>query len=209
MKILLFFIVACSVTTSFALSNTFVGAAEKWGKFEVVFTGPSTGNPFTDNWLTADFIKGSKKITTNGFYDGNGVYKVRFMPTKAGEWNFRTKSNSRELNNKTGKVTCVDPSAENHGPVTVNGTYNFSYADGKKYYPFGTTIYAWTHQPHALQEETPRSLANGPFNKVRMCVFPTTYVHVETPPELYPYKLKSETKTAEDTKIRAIIHPVS
>ncbi|MDB5247159.1 MAG: hypothetical protein JWQ40_1553 [Segetibacter sp.] len=200
MKIVLILLFSFCTILSFAQISSVADPVERWGRFEVELKGSSTGNPFNDNWLTADFTKGTKKITTTGFYDGNGVYKIRFMPTETGEWNFRTKSNSKALNNKAGKFTCVNPSPQNHGPVIVNGTYNFSYADGKNYYPFGTTIYAWTHQPNALQEETLRSLATARFNKVRMCVFPKTYVHVETPPELYPYKAKSQTKTGEDIK---------
>ena len=50
-------------------------------------------------------------------------------------------------------------------------------ADGTPFYPFGTTCYAWIHQPEALQRQTLESLAQNPFNKVRMCVFPKWYDH--------------------------------
>ena len=29
--------------------------------------------------------------------------------------------------------------------VLVDGEHNFKYADGTRYYPMGTTAYAWTH----------------------------------------------------------------
>jgi Domain of unknown function (DUF5060)/Domain of unknown function (DUF5605)/Protein of unknown function (DUF4038) len=168
--------------------------AERWGRFEISLQGPSAGNPFTDLWLSAEFTNGIKKVEVNGFYDGDGIYKIRFMPGEQGDWNYITKSNSKALNNKKGNFKSVPASASNHGPVQVKGTYNFEYADGKIYYPFGTTIYAWIHQETALQEQTLGSLGAAPFNKVRMCVFPKVYSYVEDDPELYPYKNISATK---------------
>ena len=175
----------CCITHA-AISQ--VKTVEKWGRFEISLQGPATGNPFTNIWLTAEFTKGTKKIKVAGFYDGDGIYKIRFMPNEEGNWSFATKSNIVALNNKTGSLTCVPPSAPNHGPVKVKDVYNFEYADGKTYYPFGTTIYAWIHQGNGLQQQTLQSLQAAPFNKVRMCVFPKVYSYVEDDPELYPYK---------------------
>jgi hypothetical protein len=158
-----------------------------WGRYEVSLQGPATGNPFKDAWLTAEFSQGDKKVTVHGFYDGDGMYRVRFMPNAVGEWRYSTKSNQKSLNGKTGSFQCVPATAGNHGPVTVANTWHFKYADGQWYYPFGTTIYAWTHQGDALQEQTLQSLSHTGFNKVRMCVFPKYYSHVEEDPALYPF----------------------
>ena len=61
------------------------GAAEvahstipQWEVFEVGLAGPSSGNPFTDVHLTATFSMGNRTVAVDGFYDGNGVYRVRF-----------------------------------------------------------------------------------------------------------------------------------
>ena len=170
---------------------------ERWERFEVALAGPQTGNPFADVSLSAEFSNGAEKIKVDGFYDGNGQYKVRFMPKKTGEWKYKTFSNNKLLNGKTGAFSCIEPGKDNHGPVQVADTYHFKYADGKQYYPFGTTLYAWTHQPGGLEEITLKTLANAPFNKVRMCVFPKYYSHVENEPPYYPYVKKSETKDAK------------
>lgn len=170
---------------------------ERWERFEVTLTGPQTGNPFTDVNLSAEFSNGIEKVKVAGFYDGTGQYKVRFMPQKTGEWTYQTISNHKSLNGKKGAFTCVEPGRDNHGPVRVADTYHFKYADGKRYYPFGTTLYAWTHQPEGLEEMTLTTLANAPFNKVRMCVFPKYYSHVENEPPYYPYVKKSENKEAK------------
>jgi hypothetical protein len=179
---------------SFAASNA--DTVECWSRFETSLNGPQSRNPFTDVWLKADFSDGKLKYTVDGFYDGEGTYLIRFMPTEEGEWKFTTRSNRKELNGKTGSFRCVAASTKNHGPVKVWNTYNFHYADGKPFYPFGTTLYDWIHQGKELQEETLYSLKNSGFNKVRMCVFPKYYAHVQEEPELYPYEEKKTTKTA-------------
>jgi hypothetical protein len=186
MKKLLLLPLLCSLATALAQPST-----ERWGRYEIVLNGPTSGNPFRDVWLKADFTQGDKKITVSGFYDGDGIYKARFMPGNTGEWQYITRSNNKALNGKKGSFTCVAPKVGNHGPVKVANTWHFKYADGQWYYPFGTTIYAWTHQGEALQEQTLQSLATSGFNKVRMCVFPKYYTYVEDDPALFPFPLLS------------------
>jgi hypothetical protein len=172
---------------------------EKWDRFEASFKVPASGNPFTDVQLSAIFTNGNKSVKANGFYDGDGVYKIRFMPAETGTWNFVTSSNNKQLDKQKGSFQCIAPSAVNHGPVKVWNTYNFQYADGKPYYPFGTTVYAWTHQGQALQEQTLQTLKEAPFNKLRFCVFPKTYDHVDDEPGLYAYESTGKTNRPNGT----------
>jgi len=63
------------------LSVPFLASAqtvEKWKIFEVTLNGPSSGNPFVDNYISAVFITTGYSDTIAGFYDGNGKYIVRF-----------------------------------------------------------------------------------------------------------------------------------
>jgi hypothetical protein len=163
---------------------------EQWGIFEASFEGPSTGNPFTDVELSARFTQGDggRAQTVAGFYDGGGVYRVRFMPGARGEWRFTTASNRPELDGRTGRFNATAPTAGNHGPVRVRNTFHFAYEDGTPYFPVGTTCYAWTHQGHALEEQTLATLKDGPFNKLRMCVFPKRYAYNRNEPLLYPFE---------------------
>ena len=80
-----------------------------------------------------------------------------------------------QLNGKTGEFTVTRPPPQNHGPVRVANTYHFAYADGTPYKELGTTCYVWEWQPEALQEQTLKTLASSPFNKIRFCVFPKRY----------------------------------
>ncbi len=98
-----------------------------------------------------------------------------------------TKSNRRELDGKSGKFTCVPNPRSNHGPVRVRDTYRFGYEDGTPYYPFGTTSYAWDHQGDKLEEQTPQTLRASPFKKMRMCVFPKSYLYNTNEPQYYPF----------------------
>ncbi|NLR97938.1 DUF5060 domain-containing protein [Rhizobium sp. P38BS-XIX] len=150
-------------------------SVEKWGVFEAAFNGPSGGNPYLDVEFDAVFSQNSREIRVPGFYDGDGVYRVRFMPDNEGDWSFRTRSKTSELDGKTGSFVATKPSKGNHGPVHVHNKFHFAYADGKPFLSFGTTCYAWTHQPLDMQAQTLETLKKSRFNKIRMGVFPKDY----------------------------------
>ena len=161
---------------------------EQWDRIEISLPGTQTGNPFDDATLSATFTNGTEKHTVNGFYDGNGEFKIRFMPETTGTWTYFTQSNRNELAGKTGTFVCVNAAGENHGPVRVRGKFNFEYADGTPYYPFGTTVYAMIHQPDELLEQTFQTLERAPFNKIRICVFPKNYAFNDNEPPVYPFE---------------------
>ena len=160
----------------------------QWGVYEIALRGPTNGNPFLDVKFSARFTQGTNAVEANGFYDGDGIYRVRFMPEKPGEWRYVTESSSTELNGKTGEFTVTTPLPDNHGPVYVANTYHFAYAAGTPYKELGTTCYVWQLQPETLQEQTLKTLAASPFNKIRFCVFPKRYTWNTNEPILYPFK---------------------
>jgi len=167
---------------------------EKWKVFEITLKGDKTGNPFVDVNLSARFSFGNEVKTVSGFYDGDGVYKIRFSPDIEGNWEYETHSNQKKLNGKKGKFLCIQPSPANHGPVMVKDTFHFAYADGKPHYSFGTTCYAWVHQGDSLAELTLKTLSHGYFNKIRMCIFPKSYDWNKNEPLLYPFEGKPQTE---------------
>lgn len=175
----------------FSFSSFAQTSVEQWSRYEVVLNNDFKGNPFIDVKVSAVFSNGDISMNVNGFYDGGTTFRIRFMPTKTGTWKYKTISNIKALANKQGSVECVNPSSTNHGPVVVSNMYNFSYVDGKIYYPVGTTAYAWNHMNEGLQKMTLESLAKSGFNKVRMCVFPKNYDLVVEEPSLYPFQTKA------------------
>src|SRR5215469_14600561 len=131
---------------------------EQWGIFELELAGPATGNPFQEVEFGAQFTHKHRSISVDGFYDGNGVYRVRFMPDTPGVWSYCTSSNVTSLREHQGTFACTPPATSNHGPVRVANTYHFAYEDGTAYKQIGTTCYAWTHQGDRLEKQTLESL---------------------------------------------------
>ncbi len=163
---------------------------EQWGRYELSFKLKVKGNPFEYVDLRTVFINDGDTVTVKGFYDGDDTYRVRFMPGRPGEWSWHTKSDRSKLDGRSGRFVCVAARERNHGPV-VTDSLGFRYADGTRYIPVGTTCYAWVHQPEELRLRTLRTLSEGCFNKIRMCVFPKSYDWNHNEPELYPYEGKT------------------
>ncbi|AHM61156.1 hypothetical protein D770_14510 [Flammeovirgaceae bacterium 311] len=186
-------VIACIflITVSFCQLNA-QHKIEQWDYFEISLKGTKSGNPFTDVKLSAEIRHADKTVTVHGFYDGEGVYKIRFMPDRKGRWSYVTSSNRKELNGKKGKFEAVAATEGNNGPVVVKNQYHFSYSNNKPYLPLGTTCYAWLHQDEKLQEQTLQTLKESPFNKLRMTVFPKYFDYNRAEPQLYPYVKKAD-----------------
>jgi hypothetical protein len=148
------------------------GYIEQWGMYEVSLQGPASGNPYKDVTLTVTFTLEHRSVKVKGFYDGEGTYRVRFMPDAPGRWTYTTDSSAKELAGRKGEFVCVKPTTPgNHGPVTTAHQFHFQHADGTPYFPFGTTTYAYLF---ASDEAAANSLAGMRqyFNKSRVCVLP-------------------------------------
>ena len=184
-------LVAFSVLLLFLFSvATAQPKIEQWDRFEVALKYAYPGNSFKDVRLSATFSGKDTSFVVAGFYDGKNTFKIRFMPQRIGIWNYSTSSNIPELDKKEGTFECTKATGKNHGMVIVSNTYSFKYADGKAYYPFGTTAYAWIHMSEGVQELTLNTLKNSGFNKVRMCVLPKNYDLIKQEPEIYPFPIK-------------------
>jgi hypothetical protein len=164
----------------------------RYGRFELQLDGPSSGNPFLEVELRATVDGPGGSASVPGFYDGAGLFRLRYLPEDEGTYSFLTSSNARSLDGIAGTFEVVAPVEGAHGPVRVADTFHFAHADGTRHRPIGTTSYAWTHQGTELERQTLASLAGGPFNKMRMCVFPKSYLFNENEPELYPFEGSAE-----------------
>ncbi|MFN8446550.1 MAG: DUF5060 domain-containing protein [Caldilineaceae bacterium] len=171
-------------------TKTNTDKVEQWGMFELMLEGSSAGNPYLDVELTAQFSQGDRLVNVFGFYDGDGVYRVRFMPDTLGEWHYETQCNRSAVTPASGTFTCVAADPGNHGPVRVANDVHFAYADGTRYVPVGTTCYVWNLQGDALEEQTLKTLNQTPFNKMRMCVFPKRFPYNQNEPPSYPFSGK-------------------
>lgn len=75
---------------------------QQWNRFEIELKHIYAGNAFRDIQLSAKFIHKDTSYVVDGFFDGNDVFKIRFMPEKTGAWNYITSSNVKALNNQKG-----------------------------------------------------------------------------------------------------------
>lgn len=158
----------------------------RWGVFEVSLNGTDEGNPFVEQTLTGIFTSKDESVCVNGFYDGDGIYRIRFMPSYEGEYSFVLHATfTKQVFSGTFVVDA--PKENNHGPVHVQDTYHFSYADGTPYISIGTTAYVWHLQNEQTKEQTLKTLQDSSFNKLRFCIFPKHYVYNFNDPEYFPY----------------------
>lgn len=187
---------------------------EQWMPFELTKSGPTanaTFNPFDDIEFGADFTQPAKSrfhprahvsFHVYGFYDGDGHYKIRFMPNTPGIWKYTTWSNYRSLDGLSGQFNCTKASSLNFGVAYVNQSRsNKSFTWSQTNHPFlsvGTTSYAFIHYPNITVQNrtlsTLKYLGNKPvFNKLRFLLFPqwTAYSHIE--PLHYPYIAMNDT----------------
>jgi len=162
-----------SIATAATTSTSASSSVEQWGLFEVELHGPSTGNPYKDVTLSGRFTLNHRTVEVAGFYDGDGVYRIRFMPDAPGHWTYETASSTPKIASKSGAFTCIPPiTANNHGPVTTTREFHFQYADGTPYFPFGTTCYAYLFTAEENAKNSLAGMKQAHFNKTRICVLP-------------------------------------
>lgn len=132
-----------------------------------------------------------KDITVRGFYAGNGIYKVRFLPLSAGSLHYEVRSSLPLSGDLSGDITVLPHDPDRHGPVRARGIH-LAFDDGTRFHCIGTTIYAMVHQEKTVLEETYRSLASAPFSKVRLCIFPKYYDFNHNEPEFFPFARRED-----------------
>lgn len=89
----------------------------------------------------AVFTHGNTTITIPGFWAGGCTWKLRFSPTRLGDWKWETSSTKTGLNGIAGELKCT--ASEKKGFVKVDDTnpYAFAYTDGTPVYIWGNTAY--------------------------------------------------------------------
>ncbi len=114
---------------------------EQYHSHDFIFKASAAGNPF-DVELAGEFTgPDGAHLSVPGFYDGEGVWKIRFSPTRQGDWSLRTISSLEALNGKAeSSIACVSNRHPNiHGVLKVDAAhpYHFVYEDGTRYFLLG------------------------------------------------------------------------
>lgn len=165
---------------------------ECYGMFEIAVYAEISGNPFKDYQIFGVFKGENERKRVRGFYDGDNTFRIRFMPSFKGEYHYELEADF-DVHEKSGDFIVTSPEDSNHGPVRTANQFHFAYEDGTRYFPIGTTCYAWHLQSEELREKTLESLKGSPFNKLRFCVFPKHYKYNLEEPFTYPYQKRENT----------------
>jgi hypothetical protein len=150
---------------------------------ELTYSGPKLQDDLVHTDMKAVFQLNGRQTECMGFYAGDGIYKVRYLPLETGELRYRVSGPAEDA----GTMMISGPDSMHHGPVRTSGTV-FRYEDGTCYLPFGTTAYALLHQPQERIDETMETMRKSPFNKIRFCVFPKHFPFNTNEPKLFPFE---------------------
>lgn len=164
-----------------------MASVERWCVWQCALKGPESGNPFTDHTVRAVFAHPCESKAVDGYYDGDGVYRVSFMPSFEGVYTYALTADFLQETLR-GSFTVTPAREGNHGPVRVAAQYHFAYEDGTPYHSVGTTCYVWTHQSDEMIAQTLETLASSCFNKIRFCVMPKHYDYNLGEPRSYPFE---------------------
>lgn len=159
-----------------------------YDRFELTLRGPADGSPYLDIDLGAMITGPAGTVRVPGFVDGDGIFRVRFMPTVPGHHAFTTFSSLDVLDGHSGSFEVVAATAGRHGPVRADG-FHFRHDDGTPYLPIGTTAYGWLHQDADRRSRTVATLRTAGFSKLRMCLFPKWFAYNEREPLLAPFAI--------------------
>src|SRR5260370_9026773 len=89
---------------------------EQYLSHDFQFTAPVQANPF-DVELAGEFSgPDGAHLRIPGFYDGAGVWKIRFAPNQQGEWSLRTVSPAAPLDGKTETGILCGPNRQPETP---------------------------------------------------------------------------------------------
>jgi hypothetical protein len=112
----------------------------RYGVIDIsLFSRESLPNPFWDATARACFSSPSgKTIEVEGFYYGEGEWRVRFVPREEGRWTYQaTLMAGRTLDAKRGEFACRGSAGHGFIRVSKINPYRWEYEDGTPFYPIG------------------------------------------------------------------------
>ncbi|HEX4963502.1 MAG TPA: DUF5060 domain-containing protein [Thermoanaerobaculia bacterium] len=153
------------------------GTLLRFSVCEIVLTSSTSySNGYLQASVTATFTQsGGVTKTVNGFWDGGGVFKIRFNASNAGTLTYSTSSSDRSLNGKSGSFT-VSSTLGTRGFVRRNSTNaeKLVFDNGTRYFMWGQTYYQIITNARAggdWQQSVDNSSGYN-MNKVRMLLSP-------------------------------------
>jgi len=111
---------------------TSVATTEKWGRHVVTLPDASpVGNPFEVILdVTFTHVLTGTRLTLPGYYAGNLEWKVGFMPTLTGKWDWVSSSPDPDLDGIRGSLLCVESSRPGMLTADPDHPRKWKYSDG-------------------------------------------------------------------------------
>lgn len=98
---------------SYHRNTTREDVVEIFEVIEFIFEGPVIDKPLNEIEKQPFFHMVVQNQRFEGFYCGDGQYKVRFMPKSLGEWEYVLESEIPELNGQSGQFVSIPEAREN------------------------------------------------------------------------------------------------
>ena len=145
-----------------------------WQMHEFAVKGRSeVDNPFREAALVGEFVGPSGQTNVvDGFYDGEELWRLRFVPDAVGEWSYQLRGEGVAILQR-GKLRCTPGAGHGFIGVHPENPYAFAHADGTPFFPMGDTCYGLYDDSSvtpALRDEYLRTRRAQRFNFVRMSV---------------------------------------
>ena len=135
----LFLLILCFAIASSAYSTE--TEIEQYHVCEIrLHSGTTHENPFNVDVSAAIRGPEERELDVPGFYDGDGVWKIRFSPDAIGDWLWSTTSGDPKLNDQAGRLKCVpNTHPQIHGGLMIDKDHprHFIYQDGTRYFLMG------------------------------------------------------------------------
>jgi hypothetical protein len=151
MRLTLPFVVACHLFVTLILP--LAANAEDvplWGRWEAAFQAAMAVERPADVAFSIELTTPSgKRLQTQGFWDGDRTWRVRYLPKEEGTWKFATRSQPavEGLAEHSGEFNCRKQDAaanvlQKRGPIRVASSQtHFEHADGTPYFWLGDTVW--------------------------------------------------------------------
>lgn len=155
-------------------SDLMIKDIPKWDMHEFELHGKSwVDNPFIQSAVIGEFVSPSgKKLTLDGFYDGDDTWRIRFAPDEEGDWHYVIRGEGVEIFQK-GVLHCIPPKSKGFIHIHPDNPYTFAYDNGEAFFPMGDTcygLYADSLITPELRSQYLKTRREQNFNFVRMGV---------------------------------------
>lgn len=141
-------VVGCTLVCSHVSAQNMIGGeqnAPNRGVYEISLKASKLSvNPYAEQLLKVTFTRpDSSRVTVDGFYDGDNIFKARAYCDMTGEWKWRSISENESLNEQTGLFRVVKSNLPGKLRIHPKDPRQFAYDNGEWFLHIGDTGYRY------------------------------------------------------------------